>query len=543
MLKTLRNNPVPTIVLLVVIMLGLNVGVLPVSIMEARNFITAREMITDGHWLLTTMNGVARYEKPPLPTWLTAVFGLLFGIKNIIALRFPAILFVALTGVGIYQLSKKLLEDKQQALINALIGVTSFYVIGIIIEAPWDIFAHGFMLIAIYYLFQFFQKEGRIKNILLAGCFIGFSLLSKGPVSLYALLLPFLLAYGLTFKYKLSKVQIGSIFVCLAIVLIVGGWWYLYIRLNDPEAFKAIATRETSNWGSYNVKPFYYYWSFFTQSGIWTIPAFIGLLYPYLKSRVSNLKAYQFSLLWTLLGVILLSAIPEKKARYLMPILIPLAINTGFYIEYLIKRFKTLRDKRETFPVYFNFGLIASIGILFPVTGFFINPFLTGRILFWFILASVALVLVGVLILIHLKRKSIEQVFYLCVVFIASVLIAVLPLSGIQKQANYHPVSSLKEEASKHDLTVYGLNNMAPEMIWQFGDKIPSIKSEDGTIHLPEDSQFGILTNTLSPKDVAVLKQNYTIEKKAIYDLNIHEASSKKYNNRLTCDYYVLTKR
>lgn len=70
MLKTLQNNPIITL-LLVIAMLGFSHGNLPVSIMEARNFITAREMITDGNWLLTTMNGLPRYEKPPLPTWLT----------------------------------------------------------------------------------------------------------------------------------------------------------------------------------------------------------------------------------------------------------------------------------------------------------------------------------------------------------------------------------------------------------------------------------------------------------------------------------------
>lgn len=528
---------------LVVIMLGFSIGNLPVSIMEARSFITAREMITDGNWLLTTMNGVARYEKPPLPTWMSALFGLIFGIKNVLALRFPSILFVAVTGIGIYLISKELLANKQQSFVNALIGITSFYVIGIIIEAPWDIFTHGFMLIAIYYLFQFFQGEQHIKTSLLAGLFIGFSILCKGPISIYALLLPFLIAYGFIYKYKFSKVQIGSIFTCIAVAFVVGGWWYLYIRFNDPETFKAIADKETANWANYNVKPFYYYWSFFTQSGIWTIPAFIGLLYSYLKSRVSNLKAYQFSLFWTITAVILLSLIPEKKARYLMPVLIPLAINTGFYIEYLIRSFKTLKDRRETIPVYFNFSLIGCIGILFPLIGFSIGPFLKGSFLVWFILASIVLVTLGVLILIYLKRKMLKQVFFLCIAFIVSILLTVLPLARIQGQPNYKPVFDLKEEASSQGLQVYSLNYIAPEMLWQFGDKIPSIKSDDSVIHFPSEPKFGMLANTVNAQDKAILEENYDLEKITTYDLNASEPESKKYNDRLACDYYVLTKR
>ena len=543
MLKTLQNNPIPTIVFLVIVMLGFSIGNLPVSIMEARNFITAREMITDGHWLLTTMNGLARYEKPPLPTWLTAVSGLLFGIKNIVALRFPAILLVALTGLGIYKLSHKLLDNNQHSFINALIGITSFYVIGIIIEAPWDIFTHGFMLIAIYFLFRFFQNEQPIKSSLLAGCFIGFSILSKGPISIYALLFPFLIAYGMTYKYTISKSRIFWIFACLLTALIVGGWWYLYVRLQDAETFKAIAEKETGNWGSYNVKPFYYYWSFFTQSGIWTIPAFISLLYPYLKSRVSNLKAYQFSLLWTIFGVVLLSIVPEKKARYLMPVLIPLAINIGFYIEYLTRYFKILKDKRETFPVYFNFGLIASIGILFPFSALILGPFQSGTILFWYIFASIVLVLIGILILIQLKRKNLKYVFYLTIVFVASVLITVLPLSTSQVQSDYNPISNLKEETAKSGLKVYSLNNIAPEMIWQYGAKIPSINDEKNSLNFPEEHRFGLLTNTLNSEVEMVLGTHYTLEKVDTFDLNWQSKTSKKYNERLSCDYYILTKR
>ena len=482
MLHKIENNPILAIVLIILIMLCINIDVLDISIMEARNFITAREMIDDGNWLLTTMNGEPRYQKPPLPTWLTAISGLLFGIKNVLALRFPAILMVIVTGIASYLLSNKLLKNTSQSLINALITITSFYVIGIIIEAPWDIFTHSFMLVAILHLFQLFEKQKQYwKHTLIAGLFFGLSILSKGPISFYALLLPFLIAYGITYKYKNFRPKYFSLFSFLIIALLIGGWWYLYVRVSDPETFLEIANKETSNWGSYNVRPFYYYWSFFTQSGMWTIPAFIGLLYPYMKSRVSNLKAYRFSFYWTIFAVILLSIIPEKKSRYLMPVLIPLAINTGFYIEYLFRRFKDLKDKRETIPVYFNFGLIAIIGIGFPLIGFYIGSFLSGVVLFWFIVASALLFSIGVLILINLKRKHIKNVFYLCIAFMVSAFATVLPLSKTQGQSDYSPISNLKAEAKEEGINIDSFNTVSPEMIWQFGDKIPSIKINDST--------------------------------------------------------------
>lgn len=51
----------------------MNNEVITPDIMESRNIITAREMVYDGHWMVPTMNGDLRLEKPPLPTWLTAV--------------------------------------------------------------------------------------------------------------------------------------------------------------------------------------------------------------------------------------------------------------------------------------------------------------------------------------------------------------------------------------------------------------------------------------------------------------------------------------
>ncbi|WP_159022979.1 glycosyltransferase family 39 protein [Formosa sp. L2A11] len=543
MIKVIEKHPVITICLLVAVMLLPNLHVMQVTIMEARNFITAREMITNNHWLLTTMNGEARYEKPPLPTWLSAISSLIFGLK-VYALRLPTVFMIMIIGVFVYRLSLSILQNTLHSLVNACIVVTAFYTVGITIEAPWDIYAHGFMMVAIYNLFQLFQKESDYwKHTLIAGICLGFSFLSKGPVSLYALFLPFVLAYAFTYKFKKIRPKTFSIFSVLILMLAIGGWWFIYVRLVDPETFTHITQKETSNWGSYNIRPFYYYWSFFTQSGIWTIPAFIGLLYPYLKTRVRNLKAYKFSLYWTIFAVILLSIIPEKKSRYLMPVLIPLAINTGFYIDYLIQHFKTLKDKKETIPVYFNFGLIATIGILFPVLAYFgLKDKLDG---FWlqYVIASVVLFSIGTLIFINLKKKAIKSVFYLTVIFFASIFIVALPLYKAMVPAHYYDISSLKSEAKKQGLNVYGLNAVSPEMLWLYGKILPSVNTEDNQLAFPKENSFGLLSNVLTEAEKQSISKIYTMTFVRTYDINMADDTSKKHNSRLVNDYYILTKK
>lgn len=539
MIKLIEKYPILSLLFFVIVMLGFTIDAVPVSIMEARNFISAREMLTDGNWILTTMNGEARYEKPPLPTWITAAFGSVFGITSVLALRWPALLFLASIGITTYLLSKKLDLSKSHSLINGFVVLSSFYVIGITVEAPWDIYAHAFMLLALYQLFQMFQFERTsIKHSLLFILFLAGSILSKGPVSLYVLFLSFVVAYGISYKFKGGVLQYLKLFSLLIFGIVLGAWWYFHVRLADPETFTAIAERETSNWSSYNVRPFYYYWSFFVQSGLWTIPAFISLLYPYLKSRVSNLKAYRLSFFWTILAVVLLSVIPEKKSRYLMPVLIPLAINMGFYLDYLIREFKNLTLKKETVPVYFQFGLIGSIAVAFPIVGFFFGSDLKGFVLMRFVVLSLVLVLIGILIFKHLKAKLIKNVFYLIIFFMLSLGLIGLPLAKTTTQANYKPLSDLK----KTELKCYSLNYVAPEVIYNYGEKIPPIKTEEG-IALPQDNAFNLLTSEENPNTIELLSKLYTIQFLDTYDLNESNKDSRSYKTRLVNQLYKLTRK
>ncbi|MBT8245477.1 MAG: glycosyltransferase [Winogradskyella sp.] len=537
MIKTIEKHPVLSLLLFIILMFGFTIDAIPVSIMEGRNFISAREMLTDNNWILTTINGEPRYQKPPLPTWITAVFGYMFGIKNVLALRLPALLMIAVTGITTYFLSLQLTHDKIQSLISGFLVMTSFYVIGITIEGPWDIYAHGFILVALYQLLILLENKciQLVKGLVIIA-FIGASVLSKGPVSLYVLLLSFCIAYGFSFKY-MSKYKFLYLkaFLLLIAGIGIGAIWYLYVRQADPEAFNKITSKETSNWSSYNVRPFYYYWSFFIQSGIWVIFAFVSLLYPYLKSKIIHKKAYKFTFLWTITGVILLSLIPEKKSRYLMPVLIPLAINMGFYVNYLIKEFKNLTSKKEIFPVYLQFGLIAVIAILYPFSGFILKPYLSGIVLVRFLIASVLMITIGYLILKHLKTKHIKNSFYLTLTFMLCVGIFIIPLVKLQKQSDYKGLESFNPS----NTALYSINTLAPEVIYNYGKKIPSLGTSEDFI-IPSDTTFYLLTSKSTLENSYLKSLNSQFIGK--YDLNTAEKDKRGYKNRLVNYLFKISK-
>lgn len=506
-----------------------------VNIMEARNFITAREMVNLDHWVLTTLNGEARYEKPPLPTWLTALSGMALGFDSLFALRLPAALVSLFMLYFFYSLLLRLELKKKQSFLASLILSTSFYIVFAGRNGQWDIFTHGFMVGALYYLFKFFsQAQAGYRTALLGGLFFGASFLSKGPVSLYALFLPFLIAYSVVYDYPGFKQKQKAFVIFLLTGLVMGGWWFVYVRLADPVAFLEITTRETTRWASYNVRPFYYYWNFFIQSGIWTLPALISLLYPYLKGRVSNLRAYRFSLLWTLSAVLLLSLIPEKKSRYLLPVMIPLALNTSFYVEYLFRKFRDL-PRWEKGLVYFQFGIIGLIGLIYPAGVYW---FLGGVGLeLWYLLSALALFSLGVGIFYFLKKQVFPKVFYLTVGFIVAIIAFAFPLSRVLlNNPAYKNVSELQEK----QIPIYQYRIMTPEITWAYGEPIPTLDQEE--LKTLNEDRFGLL---LMEKDTLVLSelQHLEVISSERYDLNPVHPEKRGYKDRLVRKFYVLDRK
>lgn len=440
-----------------------------------------------------------------------------------------------------YKLAQRYTQDKSYALYAGMILATSFYIIFAGRNGQWDIFTHAFMMGSIYFLFKFFTTdEKKWGNALVAAVFFGASFMSKGPVSLYALWLPFMLAFGIVYRFKGMKTRWFPILVFVGISLLLSGWWHWYVYTYDAETIAAITKKEASNWTGYNVRPFYYYWSFFTQSGVWTIPAFIGLLYPYLKHRVSDKQGYRFTFWWTVLSVLLLSIIPEKKSRYLLPVLIPLALNTAFYIEYLIRRFSEITDRRETIPVYFHFGLIAFIGLFFPIGGYlFLGDSLTGY-WGWFVVLSLSLFGIGLFIFRSLFKKSMKKVFYGNVIFIIAIMCFGLPMAkALTGNPEYNGLSNLHQWEDKTHLPVYEYGGFTPELIWDYGAPIPVI-SDDNEFDYPTEIRFGVLVSEDQMGRFNRQFKDYDTKKIDRYDMNPQAPGHSTHRPRLWRDLYLV---
>jgi len=535
----LKDNYLLLLLLVCMAIFFVNLDAIIVNIMEARNFVTAREMINLDHWVFTTLNNEPRYEKPPLPTWMTAISMLLFGMKSLFALRLPAAIMGTVTVIFIYKLGIKITAHRKFSFIAGLIAATSFYILYSGRDGQWDIHTHAWMIMAIYGMYRIFIKEGNIYiNGLLTGLLLGCSFLSKGPVSMYALLLPFLIAYGVIYKFKNLRNKWKPLGLMVLTAFVISASWSLYVYFFDTNAVSEITERETGRWLDYNTRPIYYYWSFVIQTGIWTIPAFVGLLYPYLKNKVFNKTGYKFTLWWTLASVILLSIIPEKKSRYLLPVLIPLALNTAFYIEYLFRRFDMM-GKKEKLVVYFNFSLIALIGLIFPMLGFYFLKDIFVDVWPWFLLTSICLVSIGIFILYYLRKNRFKPVFYLTVWFIICIIFFGLPIAKeIELNSSYKSISKVDLYLEKDPMPLYEFNGFTPELIWEYGQPIEDIKNEK-SYDIPDADRFLLLVTESQTEEMKTALSEFKIEKMDEIDMN---ASANTHRERLYRNLFLISK-
>lgn len=521
---------------IVILTFFLNLGKADPSIMEARNFITVREMTQNGTWLIPTMNGYARLAKPPLPTWITALSGIgARDIDNLAVLRFPSSVMAGLTVFFLYFLTRMLTLDRLIPFLAALVLTSSllFDIVGR--QATWDIYCHSFMLGAIWLLIAALRKPGRHHFLFVAsGVLLGCSFLSKGPVAFYTLLLPFLLAYGYAYPLQVIKEKRSGMLLMLLVCLLICFSWPMYAYIIKPADLTHNVSQETTAWVNRHVKPVWYYWGFIFQTGIWSLFAVAALTVPYARSRVGQYGNYKFLFSWVLVSFILLSIIPEKKERYLLPVIIPLALLTAHYLRYLIKVFseKKLNNWER--------GMLNVSGFLFALIAFAVPAYLfiannklqaiSGGQLF--AMASLFVLLGGAILVLTMWYKII-YLFVAGALLNALVLVFIVPLYKEMKEftARQRGVPELEEVSKRVELKsmeFYAVGGMRPEGIWKVGREVATLKISEGHLQLP--SELPAVVFSLTPLHQADLTEAGTgLQFVSLYQFMDNVASEKYY--------------
>ena len=538
-----RNLQLFLLLLISFIAFVVNNGAIEANIMEARNLTTAREMLQKNNWLEPTMNGELRLEKPPLPTWIAAATMHFSGDENYSLLRLPAALAALLMVFFLFKLTTELTEDRLLPFLVAGTSATSFYIFFMARDISWDIFCHSFMIGAIWLLHKGLKPKGNgLIELVFAGVLMGLSFMSKGPISFYALLLPYLIARSFSYGWKEVSNRRTGLTVMVLITLVISFWWPVMIWFSHPEYSAQIAQQESAAWLNRSTRPFYHYWSFPVQSGVWAIIAAIALYFPYARPRINRFGNYTFIALWVAIGVVLLSLFPEKKERYLLPVLLPLAILTAFYFRYLIHAFQTSsHDKTDRVILQVNTLLMTFICFAIPLAVILFlkesaRPGISSLILIFILFWGTATLLVAA----YRKRNPLWLWFGM-VGMVLSLCLTLLPLAPKLAMTNpdYRSYKELRHRDDLKGLPFYfngEIQGKFIEVIWNSDHEVkawnPAIQQQ-----LPGMLPFIFLSNE-DPSVVlpAEIRNNHHIEVIGHFDGNM----SKRGGNIVLSNYVTI---
>ena len=352
------------------------VGIMPVrNTMEARNFKTAEEILESNEWLLPTLNNELRILKPPLPTWCVA--GIIYitnCYRNLWVMRFPNLCVAFLLIFFVWLFVKELFNTRTAFFATMMIATTiTFW--GDIFVARWDMFACSFGMGGLYFLANVF-KYHKVKYVVGAIFCYALSYLSKGPAVLLSIIASFYISFFIFLlwnhffpsdllkswcekyrKYCPHSIKAWILFIgIIFIALIIGNSWWLFIKFNEPEAWKQIFS-DLESLGIKHSEPFYYYLLLSTgYIGIWSLFLLISYALPiafiFKKYRIKlchdNFLSFLFTWTWFLIGILFISFISAKKNRYFLIILPICIIMTANCCEYLL----TCLQRKEKWSLY-----------------------------------------------------------------------------------------------------------------------------------------------------------------------------------------------
>ena len=281
----------------------------------------AREMVADGQWLVTHVNGVVNSHKPPLFFWLIAIFSLPVGAVSEFTARLPSVLAALGTLVLVMRLGRRWYGPKTAALAGLVLATTYMFWD----KARWSQI-DSLLCFLIWVALSAFEAwrsgdaDGRRAGALF-WCAAGLAVLAKGPVGL---LLPLgIVILVLAVERDLGALRRFAPLVGPLVFVLVTGAWAVAATLWGPSDYSVVGALrehfvERGMHGMHHVRPFWYYAERLPLSLLpWT-----GLLPGALVVAWQNRRrsaGLRLALVAAVFVVVFFSISTEKRDLYVLP--------------------------------------------------------------------------------------------------------------------------------------------------------------------------------------------------------------------------------
>lgn len=352
---------------------------------EPREAGIAREMIENGNWTATHLNGTLFLEKPPFYTWTIAFCLKLFGYHDWAA-RIPAFIFTLGTLILMFVFARQGLSPLGASAATVSLGTMylfmqighnatidnglMFFIMAVmtaLITAPKEKVFSGSRAVALYGSIALaFLCKGFIGPVLIIGTVLFYMAISKN--------------WSL---FKAARPITGFL-----IVFIIAGSWFLALWNTGGELYfrTFFITNHVYRFTGYygpagnclHYIPYLFIaplpWTLLVPCGLWIIA----------KRWANNSEERLF---WTWMGAwacamfLILSAAGSKDDNYLLPLLPPFAVAAGTWVEH---SFQNRPAPRWTWLLTILFGLCCGLlATTLPLMTYIIDHRLTCYRLAW----------------------------------------------------------------------------------------------------------------------------------------------------------------
>ena len=341
--------------------------------MENFNVATAIETVRDGHWLLPYLQGEPRTKKPPLTQWITAL-GLMTSQSRPWGARWPSLLMASLTLPAVYEMGR-IVGGRRLALLSALICGSSFMFLKFAHQASYDVqLALWVTLCNLCIALAIFRRRW-IFGFVAAGIALGLALMTKGPVAILQTAIPVVswIAWRRYHRQPLMRHQDREVIAWAvtaggALALALSLTWTIWVMWRLPglptqwagEVTLSVESKfeQRFGWHSYLVFiPEMFPWLLWLMAGLWL--AF--------KSKMLNPRL-QLIFFWLLVPVLVMTFFPERRDRYLLPMIGPAAIISAWAMLRLLGRTHGFGSTGEVL-IRVQWGMLALLAVSLPLAG------------------------------------------------------------------------------------------------------------------------------------------------------------------------------
>lgn len=280
----------------------------------------AREMLIDGHWLVTHVNGLVNTDKPPLFYWLIALFSLPFGAITEITARLPSVLAALGTLALTMRLGGRWFGRRTAALSGVLLATAYMFWD----KARWSQI-DALLCLLIWVALSAFEawRAGSVSGRSAGVAFwaaAGLAVLAKGPVGL---LLPLgVVVVMLAVDRDLGSWRRFAPVLGPAVFVAIAGGWAVAATLWGPPDYSVIGALrehfvERGVHGMHHIRPFWYYAERLPLSLLpWTglLPGALVLAW-----RNRKLTPFRLAMVSAAFVVVFFSISTEKRDLYVLP--------------------------------------------------------------------------------------------------------------------------------------------------------------------------------------------------------------------------------